>query len=181
MATRFQKTMLGVTIASIAAMGSMTLPVLSSIGEPSALDQARFDHMSVNASDFDGMIAWYRDKLGFEMDVSWRVTALGGKQLAYLSKNGATIEIVAADEGATPVRKPADFGAHFGRTGWGHFCFVVADVDAALAELRARGVRTFVPARTYPLDGTPFSRRVGFIMDPEGNVIEFAEPLQTRG
>jgi len=39
-------------------------------------------------------------------------------------------------------------------------------------------VTAFVTAETYPLDGTEFERRVAFIHDPEGNVVEFGEPLR---
>lgn len=38
----------------------------------------------------------------------------------------------------------------------------------------ARGVSAFVPAESYP-EGA--ERRVAFILDPEGNVIEFSHPL----
>ena len=56
-----------------------------------------------------------------------------------------------------------------------------ADLGAnVLAELAANGVPTFVAGETYALDGTIYERRVGFIQDPEGNVIEYAEPLQIR-
>jgi hypothetical protein len=41
-------------------------------------------------------------------------------------------------------------------------------------------VPAFVKAETYPLDGTDFMRRVAFVKDPEGNVVEFGEPLRTR-
>ncbi|MEM0945066.1 MAG: VOC family protein [Pseudomonadota bacterium] len=175
-----RKLALTAAIAALSIGATATLPIVALTAETSALSQARFDHMSVNAHDFEGMLAWYQEKLGFTLDIAWRVEALDGKRLAYLSKNGATIEIVAADADAPKAAPPADFSEHFGRTGWGHFCFVVADVDAALAELRERGVETFVAAQTYPLDGTPYERRVGFVMDPEGNVIEFAEPLRVR-
>lgn len=49
-----------------------------------------------------------------------------------------------------------------------------------MASLAARGVPAFVKAETYPLDGTVFERRVAFVNDPEGNVIEFGEPLRKR-
>lgn len=139
-----------------------------------------FDHMSINVADFDGAMVWYQDMLGFEVDVSWRVEALDGKRLAYLSLGDTRIELVAADEGGVGLPAAATFGDHFGRTGYGHLCFNVEDVDAMLAALEEKGVPTFVTGETYALDGTPYERRVGFIQDPEGNVIEFAEPLRIR-
>ena len=59
--------------------------------------------------------------------------------------------------------------------GYGHLCFQVENIDAVLAELEQRGVPTFVPAETYPLSN--YWRRVGFVLDNSGNVIEFAESL----
>lgn len=148
--------------------------------EPGTLTEATYDHMSIHVADFDGALTWYQDILGFELEVAWQVAALDGKRLAYLIKNGTRIELVAADPGAAGFPPPATFAEHFARTGFGHLCFLVDDVDVALAELEARGVATFVRGETYALDGTPYERRVGFVQDPEGNVIEFAEPLRRR-
>lgn len=139
-----------------------------------------FDHMSINVADFDGAMTWYQHMLGFEVDVTWRVEALDGKRLAYLSLGDTVIELVAADEGGTGLPAAATFQDHFARTGYGHLCFSVDDVDMMLVSLEAKGVPVFVTAETYALDGTPYERRVGFIQDPEGNVIEFAEPLRMR-
>ncbi|MGF1543190.1 MAG: VOC family protein [Parvularculaceae bacterium] len=150
-------------------------------GAASRADAMTFDHMSINVADYDVAIEWYTEKLGFTVDVAWRVDALDGKRLAYLSRGDAVIEIVAADEGGAGLPAAASFPDHFGRTGYGHLCFEVADVDAVLNRLAANGVPTFVSAETYALDGTRYERRVGFIQDPEGNVIEFAEPLRQRG
>ncbi|MEM9030183.1 MAG: VOC family protein [Pseudomonadota bacterium] len=138
-----------------------------------------FDHMSVNAIDFDRMLSWYREVLDLELDVSWKVQALDGKRLAYLSLNGSrVVEIVAADENGTGLRPPTSFAQHFGTVGFGHLCFATDDVDRTMAAFAARGVPAFVKAETYPLDGTTYERRVAFVQDPEGNVLEFGEPLR---
>ncbi|WP_250126476.1 hypothetical protein [Chroococcidiopsis sp. CCMEE 29] len=50
----------------------------------------------------------------------------------------------------------------------------VDSVDAVMAELTRRGIDAFVPAASYENVG----RRVSFIQDPEGNVIEFAQDLE---
>ena len=68
----------------------------------------------------------------------------------------------------------SDFGASLRTTGIGHFCFRIDDVDAALAEMNRRGVDTFVDAADYPDVG----RRVGFVKDNNGNIIEFAGSLK---
>ncbi len=139
------------------------------------------DHMSINVANFERAVAWYSEVLGLDVDVSWRVGALAGKQLAYLSLNGRrVVEIVAADESGIRIKPDQSFGAHFGRTGFGHLCFATDSVDTTMAMLEQRGVEAFVNAETYPLDGTEFIRRVAFVQDPEGNVVEFGEPLRVK-
>lgn len=165
--------------AAIAGVISSSANAQTKPAHPLGID--RFDHMSVNVEDFDAALAWYRDVLGLNVDVSWKVGALNGKQLAYLSLSGTRVlEIVAADANGTGLRPASTFGQHFGRTGYGHLCFATDSVDRTMAALAARGVAAFVKAETYPLDGTVFERRVAFINDPEGNVIEFGESLRER-
>jgi catechol 2,3-dioxygenase-like lactoylglutathione lyase family enzyme len=145
------------------------------------LDWLRYDHVSIHVADFDGTLRWYKEKLGFREEVSWRVAALNGKQLAYLSKNGSWIELVSAtpvQSGLPPVNS---FVEHFSRLGFGHLCFATGDIDGVMRDLKEMGISVFVEAQTYPLDGTVFERRVAFIKDPEGNVIEFGGPLVARG
>ena len=169
---------IAVHLAGAATAGDAT-PAEPASAAPESATMA-FDHMSINVADFDGAMTWYQEKLGFEVDVSWRVEALNGKQLAYLSLGETVIELVAADEDGAGLPAPATFQDHFARTGYGHLCFIVDNVDETLTRLEAKGVPVFVAAETYSLDGTPYERRVGFIQDPEGNVIEFAEPLSMR-
>ncbi len=138
-----------------------------------------YDHMSINARDFDAILAWYTEILGKTLETAWEVPALDGKRLAYLTLNGArVVEIVAADPNGAGLRPDATFAQHFGRTGFGHLCFATASVDGTLEKLEARGAEAFIAADTYPLDGTQYERRVGFVQDPEGNVIEFGEQLR---
>lgn len=62
-------------------------------------------YMSLNVVDFDKAVEWYHGKLGLEVEVSWKVSALDGKQLAYLTLNGTRVlEIVAADANGTGLR-----------------------------------------------------------------------------
>ncbi|MEO1657312.1 MAG: VOC family protein [Pseudomonadota bacterium] len=166
---------------AIAAVSALSAPFNNAdMTETTSIEALTFDHMSINVADFDAAMDWYQEKLGFTVDVAWRVEALDGKRLAYLSLGDTVIELVAADEGGMGLAAPESFSEHFGRTGFGHLCFETDDVDGILADLEARGVPTFVRGETYALDGTPYERRVGFIQDLEGNVIEFAEPLRQR-
>jgi catechol 2,3-dioxygenase-like lactoylglutathione lyase family enzyme len=163
------------TLIAGAAFTAIATPAAPAAAAPPA--GLGFDHLSLNVRDFEAALDWYRAKLGFEVEVAWRVAALAGKRLAYLRLADTVLELVEADAGGASLPEAMSFPEHFARTGYGHLCFRVADADAVLASLAASGVPTFVRAETYDLDGTPFRRRVGFVKDLEGNVLEFGEPL----
>jgi catechol 2,3-dioxygenase-like lactoylglutathione lyase family enzyme len=163
-------------LVSTAAFAALSLPVAATAA-PQAAAGLRFDHVSLNVRDFEAALAWYQAKLGFRVEVTWRVTALNGKRLAYLRLNDTMLELVEADAGGIGLPEAMSFPDHFARTGYGHLCFRVENADAVLDGLATEGVPTFVRAETYDLDGTPFRRRVGFVKDMEGNVLEFGEPL----
>lgn len=137
------------------------------------LHQAVADHVSIGVDDYDASLRWYQDMLGFSVEKQWTVDGLPGVRLAYLIKNGFRVEVISGGQDAAPAR-PGDFQQHFDRKGFGHLCLRVADVDAAMAELARRGVPAFVPAKDYPVGA---ERRVAFVLDNGGNVIEFAGPL----
>jgi len=160
-----------------AAFAALAIPQVAAEAAPAAASDMRFDHVSLNVRDFDAALAWYQDKLGFRVEVAWRVAALNGKRLSYLRLNDTMLELVEADAGGIGLPEAMSFPEHFARTGYGHLCFRVENADAVLDGLAAEGVPTFVRAETYDLDGTPYRRRVGFVKDIEGNVLEFGEPL----
>jgi len=140
---------------------------IGALNVPSPIGLIGYDHMSINVEDFESMLVWYADVLGLELEAAWKVPALDGKRLAYFALNGArVVEIVAADANGTGLRPDATFAQHFGRTGFGHLCFATDSVDVTLAKLRARGANVVIAAETYPLDGTPYERRVGFVQHP---------------
>lgn len=138
------------------------------------LSSLQADHVMIGVFNFEETIQWYKEKLGFREERRWTVKELPGVQLAYLELNGFRIEVVSSSKGkALPI--PSDFVEHIAETkGYAHLCFRVDDVDAVMAELNRRGVPTFVPATDYPRGA---ERRVGFIKDNSGNVIELAGPL----
>lgn len=137
----------------------------------------RADHVALRVANFAETLSWYKEKLGFKEEVVWTVEELLGMQLAYLEHNGFRLEIIGGGGFQPTQTLPASFQEALDIPGYGHLCFEVEDIDAVLAELEQRGVPTFVPAATYPLSN--YWRRVGFVLDNSGNVIEFAESLTT--
>ncbi|MEM6854925.1 MAG: VOC family protein [Planctomycetota bacterium] len=165
----------GSLIYGVNRVSAVTSGSVAEIKPADPLAGMRVDHIMVNARDYETSFAWYRDKLGFEPVVTWTVDGLVDTDLSYLRGGGFLIELVSNPESeATAALAPAkDFADHFTQRGFTHLCFVVDDVDAALAELNRRGVPTFSPAIDFPA----LDVRVGFIQDPDGNVIEFKGPL----
>lgn len=134
----------------------------------------RGHHVAVRVPDFDIAVRWYVDKLDFRVVKEW---PYADQKLAYLAPatdDGFFIEILGGGEPG-PIPKPvyADLGDSLRLAGFHHFCLNVADMDATVAELRRRGV-TIV---TEPFELTVIQRRLAFIADPYGNLIELAQLL----
>lgn len=136
------------------------------------LTQLRAEHVMIATSDYDGTLAWYQDKLGFRIKHEWTVPEFPNLQLAYLEKNGFIVEVVASPD--TPkLKAPENIMARLQQPGIGHFAFLVDDVDAVTAALEAKGVKVVVPPTSFPDSG----RRLSFVEDNNGNMIEFLKEL----
>lgn len=140
----------------------------------SAFDYMSIDHVMICVSNYEETIQWYQAMLDATIEKEWLVDELPDLKLAYLNIHGFRLEIVASTEAKAGMPIASDFGESLRTTGIGHFCFHVDDVDAALAEMNRRGVPTFVGAADYRNVG----RRVGFVKDNSGNIIEFAGALK---
>lgn len=105
----------------------------------------------LRATDPEALSAWYRECLGLDTDEHglWR------------QETGATV--FAAFESGTDY-----FGS---RTQQTMLNFRVRDLDAMLAQLRAKGAD--VAQETQEMDGVG---RFGWVTDPEGNRVELWQP-----
>lgn len=140
-----------------------------------SLSEMIADHICFGVDDIDAMIDWYSRVLGFAVEKRWTVEELPGRELAYLiGANGFRIELIS---GGTGPRAPSgdSFAEHLSIRGANHLCFRVTDVDAAVASIEASGATAFYPPTDYPVGA---ERRIAFLKDVEGNVIEFAGPLK---
>lgn len=134
----------------------------------------RIDHIMFSVPNYEETVQWYQQKLDATVEKEWTVDQLPDLKLAYLNVYGFRIEIVGSTQSRCGMPNPSNFEEALRTTGIGHFCFRVDDVDAALSELKERGVQTFVEAVDYSNIGV----RVGFIKDNNGNIIEFSGPLK---
>lgn len=100
-----------------------------------------FEHVGITVTDLDRSINFYTGVFGF---LVLRRTTLN----AYLHLGEDLLELILASEPRLPER-PADAPAWhdemFRRVGLNHIGFRVDDMDAAVAEIEARGGRLVVP------------------------------------
>ena len=122
----------------------------------------RFHHVAFRVRDFDASIKWYADAFGAKE--AFRATRDDGTpQLVYLEfAPGQNIELF--PNGKNPIESPQD------PIGYGHYCLLVDDLDAALAHLATLGVEPTMTPRT----GTA-NQRLAFVKDPDGNRIELMQ------
>ena len=113
---------------------------------------------SINVSDLDRSIAWYRDGLGFE--VIYRMADYGWCEMRS-PVEGVTLGLQQAEAG---------FGAEGGAT----LAFSVSDVDAARKHLESMGAR--FDGDTVVIPGENGVRLANFF-DPDGNPLTLAQRM----
>jgi len=123
--------------------------------------KATLDHVGIAVSDLAASLGFLRGALGLELEcseevASQRVTA------HFLPAGAATLELL---ETGAPDSAIGKFLSKRG-PGLHHLAFRVADIEAALAELKARGVR-LIDERPRP--------------GAEGALVAFIHPASTHG
>lgn len=108
-------------------------------------------HVSLNVSDVHACVAFYTDVLGGTIRDDRPDFGFGG---AWIDLGAAQVHLI-----ESPV--PPNLGQHF--------AVQVDDLDAAVAELRSKGIDVGDP---MPV-GTS---RQAFVTDPSGNAVELHEP-----
>lgn len=131
-------------------------------------------HVAVRVPDFEAAKRWYVEKLDFRVIHEW---PYADQKLAYVgpaTDDAFYVELLGDGE-PKPIPKPVytDLGDSLRLAGYHHFCLNVADMDATVTEMRRRGV-TIV---TEPFELPVIQRRLAFIADPFGNLIELAQVL----
>lgn len=107
----------------------------------------RVHHVSINCSDPQRSIAFYTDVLGGTLRDDRPDFGIGG---AWIDLGGTQVHLIESEV-------PPNMGQHF--------AVLVDDVDAAVEELRGRGIEV-EDARVVGPD------RQTFIDDPDGNAVE---------
>lgn len=147
---------------------------------PAANDRAspfadmRGHHVAVRAPDLETAKRWYVEKLDFRVVAEWDY---GDQELAFVAPAADDrfhIEILGGGGPNPPNARPyKDFGESLAHAGYHHFCLEVTSVDQTIASLAARDV----PIVAGPFVVEAIRRRIAFLKDPFGNLIEIAEVL----
>ncbi|MDT0396344.1 MULTISPECIES: VOC family protein [Streptomyces] len=109
-------------------------------------------------SDIDRARDFYRDKVGFHVDIDQEV--MPGLRIVQLTPPGSGCSIALGDGiwKLSPGTTPAPGG-------YQGLQLCVADIEAAHAELTARGLEVSEPVRYAESDGATFM----YFTDPDGN------------
>lgn len=107
-------------------------------------------HVSINVTDAAAAVAFYTEVLGMTVRTDRPDLGFAG---AWLDLDGQQVHLL-------EIPKPDERGQHF--------AIRVPDLDAAVAELRSRGVRIGDPEPVGP-------NRQAFLRDPSGNLVELVQ------
>jgi len=133
----------------------------------------KLDHVCIVTSDSQSLIAWYKDKLGFEFIQEWTVDAMPGLNLTYIGKDDFKIEIV----GDMPVTDEEKLDPLTSITpGYNHFAVSVEDIEATLSDLEQKGVIIVAPETELPQAGI----KAAMILDLDQNLIEIIEKIPNQ-
>jgi catechol 2,3-dioxygenase-like lactoylglutathione lyase family enzyme len=127
-------------------------------------------HVGLTVTDIDRSQAWYKVAFGFEQQLGFALP--GGARGAMLqSPGGARVELFEVP-GGHPGMSWADPPTAMLTAGFGHVAFECADLDAAFEQATDAGAGEVWSPRPSPEPG----RRMAFIHDPDGNLIELIGP-----
>jgi len=142
----------------------------SSAPMPAQEDKVGFEishhHVGISVPNVEESIAWYHKMLGFEVVTRMKQQ---GMTVGHIRRGNCYIELFQV-EGAKPLpeyrRDPsADLRVH----GLAHMAFQVADVQAAIKELKAKGAEIAMNPVDTP--GVAFA----FVRDNAGNCFELIQ------
>jgi catechol 2,3-dioxygenase-like lactoylglutathione lyase family enzyme len=127
------------------------------------------DHVGLTVRDLDSAIGWFDRALG--LTVARTLEFPDGTRSAFLHGGGDVgVELFEVAEPRSGIQNEDPAGA--ARVlGYGHLALAVEDVDALFAVLVEAGAAPVWPPATAP-EG---DRRVAFVHDPDGNLIELVQ------
>ena len=129
-----------------------------------------FEHVGMTCSDLDRTIAFYCGLLG--LTVALRKKTERG-EMAFLDTGSGMLEIACPQ---ADVSRSRDVPPH--EAGMRHLTFAVDSVDTLFAGLEAAGVEVLERPRAAFF--TEMIKRVAFVRDPDGIMVELVERADSR-
>lgn len=108
----------------------------------------KLDHIGIAVSNLDESIKFYRDILGMELHGTETV-AEQKVRVAFLPVGDTEVELLESTDAEGPIAKFIEAKGQ----GIQHLAFSVPDIEAALAELKAKGVRLIDEKPRYGAGG----------------------------
>ncbi|NEW04905.1 VOC family protein [Paenibacillus sp. SYP-B3998] len=132
-------------------------------------------HVAVRVPDYEASKRWFVEKLDFRVVQEW---PYGDMNLAYLAPANDNTFFIEILGGGTPSNAPipSTVNDSLHEAGYHHFCLHVDRMDDMIAELRRRGVTII----GEPFELEAINRRLAFIADQWGNLIELAQLLENE-
>lgn len=129
-----------------------------------------FEHVGMTSGNLDRTIAFYCGLLG--LTLALRHKSERG-EMAFLDTGSGMLEIFGP---LAEVSRARDVPPH--EAGMRHLTFAVASVDAMVEKLEAAGVDIIEHPR--PAHFTTMIKRVAFVRDPDGIMVELVERAEGR-
>lgn len=129
-----------------------------------------FEHVGMTCGDLDRTVAFYCGLLG--LTLALRQQNERG-EMAFLDTGSGMLEIACPK---ADVARSRDVPPH--EAGMRHLTFAVDSVDAMIEQLDAAGVD--IIERPRPAHFTAMIKRVAFVRDPDGIMVELVERADGR-
>lgn len=137
------------------------------------MELRQFHHFALVVADVDASTRWYGDVLGFALERRFGFAEAGVEIAHVVSTAGIRLELIQQTGSAPSPDVGQDAFGALRTQGAKHVGLLVDDADAALAELRAKGVEVVHEVTTVE----PAGVRNFWVRDNSGNLIEFNEWL----
>ena len=130
------------------------------------------DHVGIAVRDAESFVSLFDSLAGLKTDAP---EVIGAHRLRFVDAGGATLELVEAMSADAPVAKFLDKRGE----ALHHLCFRVADIERAMATLKARGIKFIDEAPRQGAHGS----RIAFIHPGSagGLLIELKQPAASPG
>lgn len=123
-------------------------------------------HIAIRTTKYEELIKWYEQNLNFRLVKEFTSGDMKLALIAPPNDNNFLIEVLGVNENN-------DFEKAEVKSGYHHLCFNVDDLDKTIDALKQRNI---VIERSF--DAPAIGKKVAFISDPFGNIIEFAATIK---